>query len=117
LRAATRADPTFAEAWYNLGDLLDEEGRSEAAIDTVGTHGTDWSGVWLVDRPLDCDDTDNVSVDTILAVSLDCGPSDLSDYEWAQDGQSHQEWLIPADFVNKHTLAIVQLDPSLRRSA
>ena len=85
--------------------------------DTVGTHGTHWSGVWLVDRPLDCDDTDNVSVDTILAVSLDCGPSDLSDYEWAQDGQSHQEWLIPADFVNKHTLAIVQLDPSLRRSA
>jgi hypothetical protein len=23
LRAATRVDPTFAEAWYNLGDLLD----------------------------------------------------------------------------------------------
>ncbi len=42
--------------------------------DTVGTYGTDWSGVWLVDRPLYCDDTDNVSVDTILAVSLDCGP-------------------------------------------
>jgi hypothetical protein len=52
-----------------------------------------------------------------LAVSLDCGPSDLSDYEWAQDGQSHQEWLIPADFVNKHTLAIVQLDRNFRRSA
>jgi tetratricopeptide (TPR) repeat protein len=33
LRAATRADPTFAEAWYNLSDLLDEQGRSEAAID------------------------------------------------------------------------------------
>src|SRR5215831_6419247 len=27
LRAATRADPTFAEAWYNLSDLLDEQGR------------------------------------------------------------------------------------------
>ena len=50
-------------------------------------------------------------------MSLDCGPSDLSDYEWAQDGQSYQEWLIPADFVNKHTLAIVQLDRSFRRSA
>jgi tetratricopeptide (TPR) repeat protein len=33
LRAATRVDPTFAEAWYNLGDLLDEQGRSEAAIE------------------------------------------------------------------------------------
>ena len=69
---------------------------------------------FLVDRPLDCND---ISADTILAVSLDCGPSDLSDYEWAQNGQSHQEWLIPADFVNKHTLAIVQLDRNFRRSA
>ena len=35
LRAATRADPTFAEAWYNLSDLLDEQGCSEAAIDCL----------------------------------------------------------------------------------
>src|SRR5262245_66499972 len=28
-RAATRADPFFAEAWYNFSDLLDEQGRSE----------------------------------------------------------------------------------------
>jgi tetratricopeptide (TPR) repeat protein len=33
LRAAMRADPMFAEAWYNLSDLLDEQGRSEAAMD------------------------------------------------------------------------------------
>jgi tetratricopeptide (TPR) repeat protein len=35
LRAATRADPMFAEAWYNLSHLLDEQRRSEAAIDCV----------------------------------------------------------------------------------
>ena len=35
-RAATRADPTFAEAWYNLSDLLDEQGRSEAASIVCG---------------------------------------------------------------------------------
>jgi tetratricopeptide (TPR) repeat protein len=35
LRAATRADPTFEEAWYNLSDLLDEQGRLEAAIDCL----------------------------------------------------------------------------------
>jgi tetratricopeptide (TPR) repeat protein len=29
--------PTFAEAWYNLGDLLDEQGRSEAAIECLRT--------------------------------------------------------------------------------
>jgi tetratricopeptide (TPR) repeat protein len=35
LRAATRADPMFAEAWYNLSDLLDGQGRSEAALDCL----------------------------------------------------------------------------------
>ena len=35
LRAATRADPTFAEAWYNLSDLLDQQGRLEAAIECL----------------------------------------------------------------------------------
>jgi tetratricopeptide (TPR) repeat protein len=25
----------FAEAWYDLSDLLDEQGRSEAAIDCL----------------------------------------------------------------------------------
>jgi len=32
LRSATRANPAFAEAWYNLADLLDDQGRSEAAV-------------------------------------------------------------------------------------
>jgi tetratricopeptide (TPR) repeat protein len=35
LQAATRIDPAFAEAWYNLGDLLDDQGRSEAAIECL----------------------------------------------------------------------------------
>ena len=29
------ANETFAEAWYNLSDLLDDQGRSEAAIDCL----------------------------------------------------------------------------------
>jgi len=28
-------DPAFAEAWYNLGDLVDDQGRSEAAIESL----------------------------------------------------------------------------------
>jgi tetratricopeptide (TPR) repeat protein len=30
---AKRIDPAFAEAWYNLGDLLDDPRRSETAIE------------------------------------------------------------------------------------
>jgi hypothetical protein len=30
LRAATRADPAFAEAWYNVSDLLDQQRRLNA---------------------------------------------------------------------------------------
>src|SRR3974377_1129040 len=37
LRAATRVDPTFADVWYNLSDLLDEQGRVEAAIECLHT--------------------------------------------------------------------------------
>lgn len=89
----------------------------EGFREVVGVNWTDRSGVWLADRPPDCNDTNKFSGDTILAVSLDCGPNDLSHYEWVQQGESHQEWLIPADFVNKHTLAIVQLDWRLKLSA
>jgi tetratricopeptide (TPR) repeat protein len=35
LQAATRIDPTFEEARYNLGDLLDEQGRSKVAIECL----------------------------------------------------------------------------------
>jgi len=32
---AQQGDPSFTEAWYNLSDLLDEQGRFEAAIDCL----------------------------------------------------------------------------------
>ena len=35
MRAATRANPAFAEAWYNLADLLDDQGRSQAAVECL----------------------------------------------------------------------------------
>ena len=81
----------------------------EGFRDNEGSYGTDrqWSGVWLSDRPLDCNE--GVSGNTILAVSFDCEPDDLSDYERVQEGLPYREWLIPADFVNKRTVAIVQM--------
>jgi len=82
----------------------------EGFREMVGASATDWSGVWLADRPPDCNDSNKFGGDTVLAISLNCGPNDLSPYEWLQSGETQQEWVIPADFVNKHTLAIVQLD-------
>jgi hypothetical protein len=90
----------------------------EGFRDGAGSYGTDqpWSGVWLADRPLDSNDTGNVSADTILAVSLDCEIDALSDYEWVEKGQSYREWLVPADFVNKRTVAIVVLGTDMLTS-
>ncbi len=34
-RSATRKDAAFAEAWYNLGNLLDGQGRADAAIECL----------------------------------------------------------------------------------
>ncbi len=31
-RAATKADAGFAEAWYNLADILDDQGQSDKAV-------------------------------------------------------------------------------------
>jgi tetratricopeptide (TPR) repeat protein len=35
ISGATRTDPTFPDAWYNLSALLDEQGRVEAAIECL----------------------------------------------------------------------------------
>ena len=77
--------------------------------DNANSYGTDrqWSGVWLSDRPLNWNE--GVSGDTILAVSIDCELDVLSGYEWVQEGLPYREWLIPADFVNRRTVAIVQM--------
>ena len=73
--------------------------------DNTDPYGTDRqrSGVWLADRPLDWHE--GVNGNTILAVSIDCEVDDLSAYEWDQEGLPYREWLIPADFVNKRTIA------------
>jgi hypothetical protein len=77
--------------------------------DNEGSYGTNrqWSGAWLADRPLNWNE--GVSGNTILAVSFDCELDDFSDYEWVQEGLPYREWLIPADFANKRTVAIAQM--------
>jgi hypothetical protein len=43
-RAATRADPLFAEAWYNLSDLLDERGRLDDCLRSELRAAPDYTG-------------------------------------------------------------------------
>jgi hypothetical protein len=72
----------------------------EGFKDVTGYYLTDClhNGVWLSNVPLDCNE--GAKCDDLLEVELDAKESDLSEYEWAEEGKSHREWLIPAVFVN-----------------
>jgi hypothetical protein len=28
----------------------------------------------------------------------------LADYEWIEDGKGYREWLVPAEFINRHAI-------------
>jgi len=57
-------------------------------------------GVWLSDRPLDCNE--GAEGDTILTVSFSCTEADLADFEWIEEGKPYREWLIPSSFIQKY---------------
>jgi hypothetical protein len=56
-RTATRIGPTFAEAWYNRGDLLDEQGRFAAAIDACARSRSYVDAMFnlALEKAADCD--------------------------------------------------------------
>ena len=55
-------------------------------------------GVWLADRPLDCNDGAH-RAGALLAVDLDA--RGVRRYEWVEDGKGYREWLAPAEIVNQ----------------
>lgn len=55
-----------------------------------------WTGVWLSSIPVEC-----VAGDTLLMVKMDIDQRELTHWEWASEGRSYREWLIPAGIVNR----------------
>jgi hypothetical protein len=60
---------------------------------------TTFSGVWLSNYPLECNE--GAKGDQLLEITL---PDDLdiSDHEWAEEGKPYREWLVPAEVINQH---------------
>jgi hypothetical protein len=61
--------------------------------------GTTFSGVWLSNYPLECNE--GAKGDQLLEITL---PDDLdiSDHEWAEEGKPYREWLVPAEVLTQH---------------
>jgi hypothetical protein len=85
---------------------------SEGFRDGVGTYLTnrEWTGVWLSDVPLDTNE--GAEGDTYLQVELP--ESDISDFEWIEEGKGYREWLIPARMIPLRSIRIIE-DPRLGR--
>jgi hypothetical protein len=59
-----------------------------------------WTGVWLSSVPVDSEDAGEDAA--LLMVKLNLDENELAKWEWASEGRSYREWLIPAGIVNKH---------------
>jgi hypothetical protein len=57
------------------------------------------AGVWFSNRPLD--PNDGVIGDSVLLVCFRIPLRRLREFEWAEDGQTYREWLIPAAFISE----------------
>jgi hypothetical protein len=75
--------------------------RAEGFRDGVGDYMTSklWRGVWLSDRPLDCNSGAKGGV--LLCVLLTASERWLHRWEWIEVGKPYREWLIPARTVNR----------------
>jgi len=75
--------------------------------DARGRYGFDveLEGVWLSDRPLDCNE--GTTGDVLLTVTFVCSFADLDYYEVVEEARSFREWCIPASFINEHAVVEV----------
>ena len=73
---------------------------AEGFRDAEGTYMTAewWAGVWVSDRPLDCNDGANG--DWVL--TIDVGDADLSEWEWVEEDKTYREWMVPAAVLNRY---------------
>jgi hypothetical protein len=75
-----------------------------------------WTGVWLSTVPVGSEH--GAEGDALLMVELEIDDHELARWEWAAEGRTYREWLIPANILNKcATVELVeQLDSPRRQS-
>lgn len=67
-----------------------------------------WTGVWLSSIPVDSEP--GSEKDALLMVKLDIDEPELSRWEWAAEGRSYREWLLPAAIINRSAAAVEVID-------
>lgn len=58
-----------------------------------------WTGAWLSSIPVDSEQ--GAADDALLLVKLDIDDRELARWEWAAEGRTYREWLIPANIINR----------------
>jgi hypothetical protein len=58
-----------------------------------------WTGAWLSSIPIYSEH--GAEGDALLMVKLEIDDQELARWEWAAEGRSYREWLIPANIINR----------------
>jgi hypothetical protein len=58
-----------------------------------------WTGAWLSSIPVDSEH--GAEGDALLMVKLEIDDRELARWEWAAEGRTYREWLIPANIINR----------------
>jgi hypothetical protein len=58
-----------------------------------------WTGVWLSSIPVESEH--GFERDALLIVRLELDEQELTRWEWAAEGCTYREWLIPANLINR----------------
>lgn len=76
--------------------------------DAGGTYLTDrpWRGVWVSDRPLDCNE--GAGGDVLL--SLEIPVEVFEEYEWVEEFKPYRESLIPAATLNRFGPPVIAIE-------
>jgi hypothetical protein len=76
--------------------------------DSRGNYMTDreFSGVWVSDRPLDCND--GAWGDALLRIEMPFTDADFADLEWIEENKNYREWLLPASYLNANALLTLE---------
>jgi len=64
--------------------------------------------VWLSDQPLSVNEGADGSA--VLLVTFSILLARLAEFEWVEEGKGYREWLVPAEFINKHATVALALE-------